>query len=302
MGTDVNDTLAQRGFPVMAQHLADGHPILDVIAPSVGWAMRIVPEWGRFVASLGFSGIHWDTLGGTYDESTEGVDIPGFLRAARPVLQEHGLAQTCNFVDGYGWDASLLVDVGWHGNIVAFPYWETWSIPVQEDRYFKEVTPRGRGVFVCYPGKSSSHAGEDWNSGTVGTWPLDLIIQRWHKARCFGSAYLAIGDGTNHIQNEYFPDTVSINEADIHKIRSSVFSRSCSTSFETCCPSQHHTWTTWQFWLICIMNILFVLTIGALVKRIYLPGDSECLLGMFGQRSDQRRASPVNSPRCAAVE
>lgn len=252
MGTDPNDTHAQQGATVTAQHVVDGHPLLDVVAPNAAWARKIAPAWGQFAAFLGFSGIHWDTLGDAYGVSNAGCDIVGFLRAALPVLQEHGLAQTCNFVDGFGWDPSLIGQVGWVGNVVAFPYWEAWDLPFQEDRYFEEVAPGSKGVFVCYPGETASHNGERWNSGEVGTWPLDLLIRRWRKAHCYGSAYLAIGDGLHHIQNEYFPDTVKINDADVSKIQDMVFSKSSGTRNQ--CPRHEQAssgfgWLPW-LWLL----------------------------------------------------
>jgi len=168
-----------------------------------------------------------DTLGDKYGVAALGGDIPGFLRASRRVLMTRGLAQTCNFVDGFGWEPSLFGTSGCSSNTVAFPYWEAWSSPAQEDHFFKEVAPLGGGVFVCYPGKSVSHSGEAWNSQAAGIWPLDLLIRRWQKARCHGSAYLAIGDGLRHIQTEYFPDSLSITSADVSKIKEQVF-KGCS--------------------------------------------------------------------------
>jgi len=145
-----------------------------------------------------------------------------------------GLAQTCNFVDGFGWEPSLFRLSDCKHNTVAFPYWEAWSLPMQEDHFFRDVVPLGGGVFVCYPGKSVSHAGENWNYEAAGIWPLDLLIRRWRKARCHGNAYLAIGDGLRHIQDEYFPDSLLINNADIFKIKEQVF-KGCSFRWE-CTP------------------------------------------------------------------
>jgi len=144
------------------------------------------------------------------------------LRETLPILQANGLAQTANFVDGFGWDRSLVgVGVGWLRNVVAFPYWEVWTVPEVEDRFFDEV--RGGGVFVSYPGKSSSHVGEGQNVRYEGLWPMDLLIARWIKARSHRNAYLAIGDGFRHIQNEYFPSTVSVSQDDVRKIQKMVF-------------------------------------------------------------------------------
>jgi len=106
---------------------------------------------------------------------------------------------------------------------VAFPYWEVWTVPKVEDRFFGTITPSGGGVFVCYPGKSARHEDERQNRLEADVWPLDLLIKRWRKARCRGSTYLAIGDGGHHIQSEYFPDTSGISLADERKIVQSVF-------------------------------------------------------------------------------
>jgi len=231
MGTDPQDTNTQNGFAVAGQHLVDGRPLLDVVVPTAAWAEHIAARWADFAAEIGFSGIHWDTLGDKYGVAAMGGDVPGFLRASRPVLMTRGLEQTCNFVDGFGWEPSLFGLSDCNSNTVAFPYWEAWSLPTQEDHFFKEVAPLGGGVFVCYPGKSVSHAGEDWNSEAAGIWPLDLLIRRWQKARCHGSAYLAIGDGLRHIQDEYFPDSLPINNADINKITEQVF-KGCKFHWE----------------------------------------------------------------------
>merc|ERR1712039_138975 len=131
--------------------------------------------------------------------------------------------------------------------------------------------------------------GEAWNSGAKGTWPLDLIIQRWQKARCYGSSYLAVGDGAHHIQTEYFPDTTPINEADIDKIRDHVFSTPCSMQLPTWCRGQNHNSYPWFFWLSCTFNLLLVITLGVVVNRILATGDSEPLCGrLFGSEQLSR--------------
>ena len=72
-----------------------------------------------------------------------------FLVASKSVLKEYCLAQTCNFVDGKGWrDDTIGAQVGWQGNIVAFPYWEVWSLPIKEDRFFSKIGRR-RWCRVC---------------------------------------------------------------------------------------------------------------------------------------------------------
>jgi len=269
MGTDPDDVDMQAGAAVIGQHIVDGQPLLDVVAPTVSWAQRIAPGWARFAASLGFSGIHWDTLGDKYGAGSAGADVPGFLRATQPILQVHGLAQTCNFVDGYGWDRSLFGDVGWVGNVVAFPYWEAWTLPEKEDVFFNEVTPRGGGVFVCYPGKSPAHTGEEWNRAAEGIWPLDLLILRWLKARCHGSTYLAIGDGSRHIQDEYFPDSVTITEHDVHKIRDKVFKK---CTFNPVC-SEESGLSPW-FWPLSIAASAGVFALGRLSSYYHSPFSS----------------------------
>lgn len=219
-GSDVGDTELQDGFQVVGSHKVNGKPLLDVVVPNSAWARRIAPYWGHFARSLGFHGIHWDTLGDFEKMSSRGCDLPGFLGAALPILRsEFGLAQTCNFVDGFGYDPSLLSPVGWAGNKIAFPYWEVWTVPGVEDRFFEEVARGTASVFVCYPGKSAEHHGEGQNVHAKGIWPLDLVARRWEKASSHGCTYLAIGDGLRRIQTEYFPDTIEIQHEDVCKLR-----------------------------------------------------------------------------------
>lgn len=219
MATDVGDTEMQQGFTVLGSHAG----ILDIVVPTAAWAERIAPQWARFVASLGFSGIHWDTLGDLHNGlvTKSGADVPGFLRAALPHLRKEGLAQTCNFVDGFGWDRSLLGRTGWANSILAFPYWEIWNLPSVEDRFFTETL--GGGVFVCYPGRAANHSGEWHNWQVVGLEPVQVLIGRWRKARCHGSTYLAIGDGHKRLQMEYFPDKTSLSSEEVALIREGVF-------------------------------------------------------------------------------
>eukprot|EP00443_Scrippsiella_acuminata_P042615 CAMPEP_0115275248 /NCGR_PEP_ID=MMETSP0270-20121206/56100_1 /TAXON_ID=71861 /ORGANISM="Scrippsiella trochoidea, Strain CCMP3099" /LENGTH=1165 /DNA_ID=CAMNT_0002691799 /DNA_START=95 /DNA_END=3592 /DNA_ORIENTATION=- len=107
MATDPSDTELQHGgFMPRGQHIAGKRPLLDVIAINGRWAERISPQWALFAKSLGFSGIHWDTL--AEGDVRKYSNVPEFLRAALLVLQAHGLEQTCNFIDGFGWDQSLF--------------------------------------------------------------------------------------------------------------------------------------------------------------------------------------------------
>lgn len=226
MGTDPGDLEVQKGFTVIGKHRINNEVLLDVMLPTADWAMRIASPWASFASALGFSGLHWDMLGNFKSRMPDSSIVADFLRAADPQLRAHGLAQTCNFVDGYGWDASLVGGTGWSSRVVAFPYWEAWTLPAAEDRFFEEVAPLG-SVLSCFPGKGPDHEGERQNRDVVGVWPLDLVIGRWHKARCHGSAYLAVGDGEHHVQSEYLPDSSNISEADVAKLREEVFARPC---------------------------------------------------------------------------
>lgn len=212
------------GAEIVGKKLVNGKPLLDVIRPSAGWAKLVAPRWASFARRLGFAGIHWDSLEGVAvaersPAPSSGLEgFPSFLRAARPLLAAEGLGQSANFVDGADWQPSL-----WTDKIIAFPYWEVWTVPEAEDRFFAETSPTGGGVFVCYPGLTADHEDESQNRNTVGVWPIDLLIARWRKARSRGNAYLVLGDGLRYLQDEYFPGAAGICPADVEKIQSSVF-------------------------------------------------------------------------------
>merc|ERR1719436_1840519 len=118
MGTDVGDKLSQKHFQVHGQYLAEDKPLVDVIAPTREWANYWAPRWIKFAKEVGFSGIHWNTLGNFEGQIGESSDIPGFLREAQKKVAHAGLGQTFNFVDGYGFDDSVV-----HDRLVAFVYW-----------------------------------------------------------------------------------------------------------------------------------------------------------------------------------
>lgn len=230
MGTDPDDLQVQQGFTVIGKHRVNDQVLLDVVLPTAEWGKRVASPWASFAAALGFAGIHWDMLGNFKDRMSGASMVGDFLRATWQPLQERGLAQTCNFVDGFGWDESLIRGTGWSSNVVAFPYWEAWTLPAVEDRFFKEVAPLAGSVLSCFPGKSPDHDGEVQNKNAGGIWPLDLLISRWEKAHCAGSAYLAIGDGSFHVQTEYLPDKANISQADVTKLRERVFDAQCGGS------------------------------------------------------------------------
>jgi hypothetical protein len=179
-------------------------------------------------------------------------------------------------------------------NVVVFPYWEAWSLPAQEDVFFKEVAPQGGGVFACYPGKSPTHDGEDWNKNAKGIWPMDLMILRWQKSRCHASAYLAIGDGSRHIQDEYFPDSLFMDEKDVTKVRNQVF-RTCSFHKKT--PIPYQGFPSWPWVLFtCLVGILsfvagryseYIVKLGSMYG---LPLGRQLSGGMNGReiRDDER--------------
>lgn len=213
MGTDPGDADAQSGFQTEGTHYCGDDPLLDKVLPSAEWAERVAERWASFASSMYFGGIHWDTLGG------EGGDLPGFLRAARPLLRDRGLAQSCNFVGGKSWDDSLALD-----EVVAFPYWEVWTVPDTLNKFIESSAHWNGGVLACYPGRSADHSGEMNNEMFSGVEPIDLLIGRWALARNHSLAYLAIGDGLRRAGMEFLPDTIALESWEVDKIQRAVFS------------------------------------------------------------------------------
>lgn len=225
VGADPGDAALELGHTVVGQHIVNDVPLMDIVVPTAAWANAIAPRWAAFAAELGFSGIHWDTLGNVNKAMREQADFPAFLRAALPALRAQGLDMTANFVDGAFWDPLLLA-----GGTIAFPYWEVWTVPAVQERFFSQVAPQGGGVFVCYPGRSADHTGERQNSEAVGMAPFDLLLERWQLAQAAGNAYLAVGDGTRYLQYEYFPDTASLTDEELAKLRQLTFHAPGATS------------------------------------------------------------------------
>jgi hypothetical protein len=216
MGTDPSDEDAQAGFKVYGQYEVEDKPLIDVMAPTAEWAKHWAPRWIEFAKDLGFSGIHWNTLGNFEGKLGEVSDVPGFLRVTKPLVEEQDLGQTFNFVDGFEWDKSLVDD-----NLIAFTFWPAWTKPAEEDAFIRDVPPGS--VFLRFPGKDKDHEGEWWQEDQKGRHPFDLVIERWGTARCHGDTYLAIGDGHKHVTTDYYPDAKELSEEEIAIIVDRVF-------------------------------------------------------------------------------
>ena len=117
-----------------------------------------------------------------------------------PILKVFELMQTMNFVDGWCNNALPYIE---------FPYWEVWSLPDAERRFFemiKTTYPAGKpnnAVFVCYP--NAERTSDPRLTG--GMSPAQLRTARMDKCLRYKMRYLLIGDGEMFIQKEYFPDT-----------------------------------------------------------------------------------------------
>jgi hypothetical protein len=208
----------------------------DKVRPDAVWAALVARRWAEFAKLHAFSGIHWDTIGnfepraaGSWREDDTYAALFDFLVATKTILQEHGLGQTCNFVDGQGWRPEMFgAQVGWQGNVVAFPYWEVWTVASKEDSFFANFgrAAGGGAVFVCYPGKpghmKDDGSCETQNCNAVGLHPFDLGTLRWLKAKAEGCAYLMIGDGLQHVQTEYFPDVQGMSPEDVVKLQAAL--------------------------------------------------------------------------------
>ncbi|CAK0823378.1 unnamed protein product [Prorocentrum cordatum] len=166
-----------------------------------------------FVSAIRSGGrwVHWDQLGRVSDDAEQNAlmarGIRDFLHAARQRLSsKFGLAQTFNFVDGFGWHESLYSG-GRGSGTVEFPYWECWSDATEWIfwslfNFSQEASDRsharGHAVFARYPGPGCC--------GNPDSSPLDdLMWERWMRAASGCTSYLVLGDGDRHLVNEYFP-------------------------------------------------------------------------------------------------
>lgn len=202
MGSDPDDPVEQ-GFMKIGSHNIDDHPLLDVIVPTVAWAEKITHRWAEFAMSLGLSGVNWATMGDYNGTSQKGGDVPGFLRHAKPILEEHGLEQIGLFVDGFGWEEELVTD-----GTIAFTYWAFYqNVEAQTQNFFKYVTDPG--VFTSTLKGSEEDA-------------FRILISRWQQALCRNFYYFAIGDGHKRLTTDYYPAAVKLANEEIIALQGAV--------------------------------------------------------------------------------
>mmetsp|Transcript_81216 Transcript_81216/g.178505 ORF Transcript_81216/g.178505 Transcript_81216/m.178505 type:complete len:730 (+) Transcript_81216:193-2382(+) len=236
-GCDVGDYEVDAGMTVEDRRM-------DAVRPSAEWALRKVPAWAVFAQELGFAGIHWVTLGDFaqtwryYDEDSAGRSAPdpdfsAFMRAASWILKDKLLEQSASFVDGFGYEPSLLDAerpqhsterwIAEGGPAVAFLYWEVWSGEAKE-ALFKEAASFGEHsgfVMAMYPGYSKYHccsANEKQNTHEHGVWPFDLAIKRWSETRANGGTYRLIVDGLRFMQGPFAPDAVRMSDKEVSEL------------------------------------------------------------------------------------
>lgn len=196
---DENENLPPCFRRIPFDHIVGSQPLFACYFPDEMWAQRMCDIWVPFALYLGVDGIHWDSLGTCGGVLHDGSIFSRFLRHSKTVLDKYKLLQTFNFVDGFGWDASLV-----HDSIIEFPYWEVWTLPRQEDTFFEEMRllpENKKGVFVCYP--YGSH-------NPLHIQPRELAIGRFNKCIEHGCKYLLFGDGDRMIKTEYFPNNESM--------------------------------------------------------------------------------------------
>lgn len=198
IGSDDDDNDVPLAFQRLSYtHNVCGRPLFTCYKPNELWAQRMCDVWVPYALYMGFDGVHWDSLGQCNGTLGDGSIFGAFLRHTKKILSSFGLLQTFNFVDGFGWDPSLVMD-----GTLEFAYWEVWTLPTHEDAFFEEMarlnlTNERSGVFVCYP--HGSH-------NPPGIHPADLANARQAKCSRLGCRYLLYGDGNRMIKNEYFPN------------------------------------------------------------------------------------------------
>jgi hypothetical protein len=174
---------------------------------NAAWARHMSDRWAASVKSLGFDGIHWDTLGriaGDYAAETTGIHA--FIQTARPLLENAGLRQTMNMVDMAWWDRTIVRE------FLEFPYVEAWSDDTA-NRYYSEMDSpdfnSARGVIAMYPSTAVP----------AGSTATDIIRSRHNAALKHHLSYLIIGDGARRMKTEYWPDTVPLSVAETAILR-----------------------------------------------------------------------------------
>lgn len=202
MGADP-DAPDEKDFLKIGSHVIDGHPLLDVIVPTVAWAEKITHRWAAFAKSLGLSGVNWATMGDYNGTSQKGGDLPGFLRHSKPILEQHGLEQIGLFVDGFGWEESLVTD-----GTIAFSYWAFYqNIDMRLQNFFEHVTDPG--VFTSTLKGSEESA-------------FKILIMRWQKALCQNKYYFALGDGHKRLTTDYYPAATNLAGEEIVALQGAV--------------------------------------------------------------------------------
>lgn len=205
---DLSDAMAGI-YPLIASdgtwfHMGGTHP---TYFNNGAWARHQVAVWGEAVQSLGFDGIHWDTLGATAsDYAAETGGTREFLATAQALLANLGLKQTMNFVNLAWWDDSLL-------EVVAFPYMEVWSMTMESQLYAAMASPAMSarwGVMAFYPSV-------DIPSGMTAS---QVMLGRWSEAPKHHARYLVVGDGAKRLVTEYFAADVPLTAAEIATLAS----------------------------------------------------------------------------------
>ena len=183
-------------------HPPQENPRFPTYFANAAWGRFMVQRWAPAIRTLGFDGIHWDTLGpiaGNRDAERNGLHA--FLRTTRDLLARYGLRQTMNFVELHWWEADLIRDT------CEFPYAEIWFTGT-EQRYYEYIKdPRlggAHGVMAMYP-RADKPA--DWSDSAI-------LMARHAAARNNNLVYVAVGDGARRVKHEYWSDTEPLNEAE----------------------------------------------------------------------------------------
>lgn len=176
-----------------------------VYDPDSSRAARMVKVWAPPVKELGFTGIHWDTLGKiSVNDHTEG--FAQFLETAAMMLSSYNLKQTFNFVSMSWLTTGEYVKC----NTVVYPYLsrfeksteflyaEVWN-GTEYSNFIVFVRGRPRAVVSFYPSiKNDGSKTDDMTLQEVN------MVNRASYSRSNNLAYLAVGNGSRRLINEYF--------------------------------------------------------------------------------------------------